>query len=163
MVKIEDLVAQISDERLQKVITAEVKALKKTKKFGIVFWEHLRETVLLPRLPGRMEDLVVVRNVGDRRQSRRACRRKGNGDVTADVRGVTTPMTGQWATYLSSPISAMRSARALPQALRGRGEHHGLKLLRAGNHCLTARTAQGSGAAHQARGRRPEFGRWHVD
>lgn len=51
MAKIEDLIAQISDERLQKALAAEVKALKKTKKFGLVFEEHLPETVRLPRLP----------------------------------------------------------------------------------------------------------------
>ena len=51
MAKIEDLIAQIPDERLRKGIAAEVKALKKTKKFGLVFEEHLPETVRLPRLP----------------------------------------------------------------------------------------------------------------
>ena len=51
MAKIEDLIAQIPDERLRKRIAAEVKALKKTKKFGLVFEEHLPETVRLPRLP----------------------------------------------------------------------------------------------------------------
>ncbi len=61
MAKIEDLIAQISDERLQKAIGAEVKALKKTKKFGLVFEEHLPETVRLPRLPVRVGELVALK------------------------------------------------------------------------------------------------------
>ena len=35
MAKIEDLIAQIPDERLRKGIAAEVKVVKKTKKFGL--------------------------------------------------------------------------------------------------------------------------------
>jgi adenine-specific DNA-methyltransferase len=60
MAKIEDLVAQIPEERLRKAIAGEVKALKKTKKFGLVFEEHLPETVRLPRLPVREGELVTL-------------------------------------------------------------------------------------------------------
>lgn len=48
MAKIEDLIAQIPDERLRKAMAGEIKALKKTKRFGLVFEEHLPETVRLP-------------------------------------------------------------------------------------------------------------------
>jgi adenine-specific DNA-methyltransferase len=61
MAKIEDLIAQIPDERLKKAIGAEVKALKKTKKFGLVFEEHLPETVRLPRLPVIVGELVSLK------------------------------------------------------------------------------------------------------
>ena len=61
MAKIEDLIAQIPDERLRKGIAAEVKALKKTKKFGLVFEEHLPETVRLPRLPVKSGELVALK------------------------------------------------------------------------------------------------------
>ncbi|MBX3307121.1 MAG: site-specific DNA-methyltransferase [Nitrospira sp.] len=61
MAKIEDLIAQIPDERLRKGIAAEVKALKKSKKFGLVFEEHLPETVRLPRLPVKVGDLVALK------------------------------------------------------------------------------------------------------
>jgi adenine-specific DNA-methyltransferase len=61
MAKIEDLIAQIPDERLRKGIAAEVKALKKTKKFGLVFEEHLPETVRLPRLPVKPGELVALK------------------------------------------------------------------------------------------------------
>lgn len=61
MAKIEDLIEQISDERLRKGIAAEVKALKKTKHFGLVFEEHLPETVRLPRLPVKPGELVALK------------------------------------------------------------------------------------------------------
>jgi adenine-specific DNA-methyltransferase len=67
MAKIEDLIAQIPDERLRKGIAAEVKALKKTKKFGLVFEEHLPETVRLPKMPMKPGDLVALkREAGNR-------------------------------------------------------------------------------------------------
>lgn len=61
MAKIEDLIAQIPDERLRKGIAAEVKALKKTKKFGLVFEEHLPETVRLPYSPVKVGELVALK------------------------------------------------------------------------------------------------------
>ncbi len=61
MAKIEDLIAQIPDERLRKGIAVEVKALKKTKKFGLVFEEHLPETVRLPKLPVKPGELVALK------------------------------------------------------------------------------------------------------
>ena len=61
MAKIEDLIAQIPDERLRKGIAEEVKALKRTKKFGLVFEEHLPETVCLPRLPVKPGELVALK------------------------------------------------------------------------------------------------------
>jgi adenine-specific DNA-methyltransferase len=59
MAKIEDLIAQIPDERLKKAIGAEVRELKKNKKFGLVFEDHLPETVRLPKLPVREGELVA--------------------------------------------------------------------------------------------------------
>ncbi len=61
MAKIEDLIAQIPDERLRKGIAAEVKALKKTKTFGLVFEEHLPETVRLPKLPVKPGEVVAIK------------------------------------------------------------------------------------------------------
>ena len=61
MAKIEDLIAQIPDERLRKSIAGEVKALKRTKKFGLVFEEHIPETVRLPRLLVRDGELVALK------------------------------------------------------------------------------------------------------
>jgi adenine-specific DNA-methyltransferase len=61
MAKIEDLIERIPDERLRKGIAAEVKALKKTKKFGLVFEEHLPETIRLPHLPVKPGNLVALK------------------------------------------------------------------------------------------------------
>ena len=46
MAKIEDLINRISDESLRDAIASEVKELKKTKRFGLVFEEHLPQKVL---------------------------------------------------------------------------------------------------------------------
>ena len=59
MAKIEDLIAQIPDARLKKAIGTEVRELKKNKKFGLVFEEHLPETVRLPKLPVKEGELVA--------------------------------------------------------------------------------------------------------
>jgi adenine-specific DNA-methyltransferase len=67
MAKIEDLIAQIPDERLRKGIAAEVKALKKTKQFGLVFEEHLPESAWLPRLPIKGGELVALKREGGNR------------------------------------------------------------------------------------------------
>jgi adenine-specific DNA-methyltransferase len=61
MAKIEDLIAQIPDERLRNGLATEVKALKKTKKFGLVFEEHLPETVRLPKMPVKPGELVALK------------------------------------------------------------------------------------------------------
>ncbi len=59
MAKIEDLIAQIPDERLKKAIGNEVRELKKNKKFGLVFEDHLPETVRLPKLPVKEGEVVA--------------------------------------------------------------------------------------------------------
>ncbi len=66
MAKIEDLISQIADERLKAALAAEVREIKKTKKFGLVFEEHLPETVRLPGLKVRAGELVArKRNPGN--------------------------------------------------------------------------------------------------
>jgi adenine-specific DNA-methyltransferase len=61
MAKIEDLIEKIPDERFRKSIAGEIKAPKKAKKFGLVFEEHLPETVRLPRLLVREGELVSLK------------------------------------------------------------------------------------------------------
>jgi adenine-specific DNA-methyltransferase len=61
MAKIEDLIAQIPEGRLRRALADEVRQLKKKKKFGLVFEEHLPETVRLPRLAIRVGELVGVK------------------------------------------------------------------------------------------------------
>ena len=59
MAKIEDLIARIPDRQLRKAISKEVRELKKVKKFGLVFEEHLPETVRLPNLRVKQGELVA--------------------------------------------------------------------------------------------------------
>ena len=58
MAKIEDLIDEIGDRALRERIASEVKELKRTKRFGLVFEEHIPEMVSLYGLPIR-EGLVV--------------------------------------------------------------------------------------------------------
>ncbi|MBM4034620.1 MAG: site-specific DNA-methyltransferase [Planctomycetes bacterium] len=67
MSKIEDLIAEIGDPRLRDEIAREVAALKKQKKFGLVFEEHIPEQVQLPGLPVK-EGLRVVRRGGNNKE-----------------------------------------------------------------------------------------------
>src|SRR5665811_782170 len=53
MAKIEDLIDEIADPVLRERIANEVKDLKETKRFGLVFEEHIPETVSLYGLPIR--------------------------------------------------------------------------------------------------------------
>ena len=62
MAKLEELAAKIADPTLRDAILREVHALKKSKKFGLVFEEHLPEIILMPNLPVRRGETVVERD-----------------------------------------------------------------------------------------------------
>ncbi|HMR98103.1 MAG TPA: site-specific DNA-methyltransferase [Anaerolineales bacterium] len=64
MAKLEDLIKQIPDAKLRAEIAREAAALKATKKFGLVFEEHIPEQVQLPNLPVRTGSRVVKRGNG---------------------------------------------------------------------------------------------------
>lgn len=87
MAKIEDLIAQIPDDRLRKGIAAEVKELKKTKKFGLVFEEHLPETVRLPKLPVKEGELVAKKRESGNELWRVKFIRKGIATLERAVEG----------------------------------------------------------------------------
>lgn len=53
MAKIEDLIDEVGDPRLREDLAREVKDIKETKRFGLVFEEHIPETVSLFGLPIR--------------------------------------------------------------------------------------------------------------
>jgi adenine-specific DNA-methyltransferase len=61
MAKLEDLIRQIPDAKLRAEIAREAAVLKSTKKFGLVFEEHIPEQVLLPGLPVRTGSRVIKR------------------------------------------------------------------------------------------------------
>ena len=62
MAKIEDLIRQISDERLRAELASEVRELKKQKHFGLVFEEHLPEMLRLPKAAIRVGNVVAHRD-----------------------------------------------------------------------------------------------------
>jgi adenine-specific DNA-methyltransferase len=62
MAAIEDLIKQVADPGLREQLATEVARLKATKKFGLVFEEHLPELVRLPALPVRNGVRVVKKD-----------------------------------------------------------------------------------------------------
>jgi len=64
MSKIDDLINKIGDEELQNRIKEEVRKLKKQKKFGLVYEEHLPEATPLYDVPIK-QGSTVVRRDGD--------------------------------------------------------------------------------------------------
>lgn len=91
MAKIEDLIAQIPDERLKKAIGAEVRELKKNKKFGLVFEEHLPETVRLPKLPVKEGELVAKKRESGNELWRVKSIRQGIATLERAVEGYPLP------------------------------------------------------------------------
>ena len=61
MAKLEDLIAQLPNDKLRAAIAAEVRELKRSRRFGLVFEEHLPETVRLPKVSVRVGHLVARR------------------------------------------------------------------------------------------------------
>lgn len=92
MAKIEDLIAQIPDERLKKAIGAEVRELKKNKKFGLVFEEHLPETVRLPNLVVKAGELVAKKRASGNELWRVKSIRKGIATLDRAVEGYPLPL-----------------------------------------------------------------------
>ena len=62
MAQLEDLIQDIADPRLRAQIASEVGKLKARKKFGLVFEQHLPETVQLPSLPVKPGTRVAYRD-----------------------------------------------------------------------------------------------------
>ena len=65
MAKIEDLVRQVTDERLREELAREVRELKKHKRFGLVFEEHLPEMLRVPKATIRAGNVVAHRDAPD--------------------------------------------------------------------------------------------------
>ena len=64
MAKLEDLIKQIPDPKLRADIAREAATLKATKKFGLVFEDHIPEQVQLPNLTVQTGARVVKRGNG---------------------------------------------------------------------------------------------------
>jgi adenine-specific DNA-methyltransferase len=80
MAKVEDLIGEIADARLRSEVAREVAALKKQKKFGLVFEEHIPEQILLPSLPVK-EGLRVAKRGGNTKEAFLVETVYGNGKV----------------------------------------------------------------------------------
>ncbi len=63
MAKLEDLIGEVADPVLRGRLMSEVKTLKSSKRFGLVFEEHIPETVVLFGVPIREGMVVERRNV----------------------------------------------------------------------------------------------------
>jgi adenine-specific DNA-methyltransferase len=59
---IEDLIKQIPDSDLRKQLASEIARLKATKKFGLIFEEHLPELVRLPGMTARVGARVLKKH-----------------------------------------------------------------------------------------------------
>jgi adenine-specific DNA-methyltransferase len=63
--RLEDLIDQIADPAIRDEIARQVKMLKSSKRFGLVFEDHIPETVSLPGLPIRPGAIVQNRRTPD--------------------------------------------------------------------------------------------------
>lgn len=61
MARIETLIQDVADSRLRDELSREVRKLKASKKFGLVFEEHLPETTRIPTLHPKVGDRVAFR------------------------------------------------------------------------------------------------------
>ena len=61
MAKIDDLLSEVGDGKLRGQLTGAVADLRRRKKFGLVYEEHIPETVLLPAAGIRVGSIVMLR------------------------------------------------------------------------------------------------------
>ena len=92
MAKIEDLIDEIADPGLRERIAGEVRELKRTKRFGLVFEEHIPETVSLYGLPIRQGLLVQNRTTPDDLTEFRVIRVE-DGKATVVPKGTDEPQS----------------------------------------------------------------------
>jgi len=64
MAKIEDLIDQVADKKLRSELAKEIKHIKRHKKFGLVFEEHIPELLRVSTLP-LSEGVLVCPNGAD--------------------------------------------------------------------------------------------------
>jgi adenine-specific DNA-methyltransferase len=67
LARIEDLVSEVADHRVRAALAIEVAALKRRRKFGLVYEAHIPETVLLTDCPIRVGQTVAERQDPTRR------------------------------------------------------------------------------------------------
>ena len=142
MAKIEDLISEIADARLRDEIAREVAALKKQKKFGLVFEEHIPEMAQLPGLPVK-PGLRVVNRSGSNRDvflvevllsggKARVRRENGEaGEEVAEVKDlVVVKRFGEPVYPTLSPVARLTCAEGKPyHTIINADNFHALQLL----------------------------------
>jgi adenine-specific DNA-methyltransferase len=110
MALIDNLISEIHDQKLRTSIAVAVKKLKEEKTFGLVFEEHLPETVQLPTLRPRRGSSVV--RVADRQQQFLPV-------VNADEKWVTVQGIDKFTTLpAASVVTAKRFGEPIFPALK---------------------------------------------
>ena len=87
MAYLEDKIEQVQDKTLRDVLLAEVKKLKKGKKFGLVFEEHVPELVPVYGAPIRPRSTVALKDGNLLETFRVKCIKDGSAIVNKDVDG----------------------------------------------------------------------------
>ncbi len=85
MARIDDLISQISDKQLRQRLEAALADMKRRQRFGLVFEEHVPETVSLFSLPIVPGATVQLRNDYEGRQLYRVKAINGKGRVTLET------------------------------------------------------------------------------
>ena len=73
MAKIDDLIKQVTDVQIRRDLAAAVDELKKKKRFGLVYENHLPEMTALPGFPIQEGAFVVRRDKLSARHVFRVC------------------------------------------------------------------------------------------
>ncbi len=89
MARIDDLVAEIGDERVRREVAAEVKKLREEKKFGLVFENHLPELSYLHGASVRAGANVVKRGTKNAEVYRVMSVEDGAARIVRDVEGAS--------------------------------------------------------------------------
>lgn len=84
MARIDDLISQIPDKQLRQRLDAALADMKKRQRFGLVFEEHVPETVALPGLPIQPGATVQLRSDPDGRRLYRVREVSSKGRVTLE-------------------------------------------------------------------------------
>src|SRR2546430_499351 len=89
MARLDDLVAQVPDQRLRREIAAGLADLKRRQRFGLVFEEHIPETAGLFALPIQPGQLVQKRDDAPAKQFYRV-----HSIIVSDDEAIIEPVDG---------------------------------------------------------------------
>jgi adenine-specific DNA-methyltransferase len=89
MARIDDLIAEIADERVRRAVSAEVKKLREEKKFGLVFENHIPELSYLHGAKIKVGANVVKRGTKGAEVYRVVTIDNGSATIVRDVVGVS--------------------------------------------------------------------------